>query len=244
MNLSDDEIREIIRQRKRRTRRRRWFRRRLIRLGSILLIAVIAVIVLAHIPLIRNKGVIFIDAGHGGEDPGAQALGRSEKDDTLRLALQVRKDLARKGFTVYMSRTDDETVDRPHRAEMANEKKAKLFVSIHRNKADDANAQGVEAWIHSAGNSSAKLLAENILRQLEDEGFTYRKVGTGTLADPSDNYSENRYTEMPSCIIETGFISNKEDNARFDDNLKKNAQAFADGIEETYAALYEKDDDK
>lgn len=64
------------------------------------------------------------------------------------------------------------------------------------------------------------------------------------MPDASDNYSENRYSTMPSCIIEVGFISNESDNQRFDSNLSGNAKAIADGIETTYAALYEKDSEE
>ena len=184
-----------------------------------------------------------LQSAHGGEDPGAEALGRKEKNDTLELALKVRKYLRRKRFKVVMSRTDDVNVDRPERAEMANEAEAKLMVSLHRNQSD-GEGQGVEAWIHSGGNSSATLLADNILRNLEKEGFTYRKIGTGTLPAASDNYSENRYSSMPSCIIEVGFISNESDNQRFDSNLSGNAKAIANGIETTYETLYEKDSEE
>ncbi len=242
VHLTDEEVRQIILRRRKREKLRRRRRRRIILL--LVLVCVLAGGIFSAISgggiiaAFRNKGPIFIDAGHGGDDPGAEALGRKEKDDTLKLALQVKKCLQRQGYKVVMSRTDDESVGRQERAEMANEAGAKLMVSIHRNQAN-GDGQGVEAWIHSGGNESAALLAENILRNLEEQGFTYRKVGTGTLADASDNYSENQYSEMPSCIVEVGFLSSAGDNDIFDQKLRKNAKAIASGIDSTYQSLYE-----
>lgn len=240
-NLTDEEIIEIIRRRKRREKAKRRKRRRialLVFLGVLLCAGLFSVFSDGSIiAIVRNKGIVFIDAGHGGDDPGAEALGRKEKDDTLKLALQVRKYLQRKGYRVKMSRTTDTSVNRKTRAEMANQAGAKLMVSIHRNQAN-GDGQGVEAWIHSGGNAAATALANKILKNLEKEGFTYRKIGTGTLPDASDNYSENKYSDMPSCIVEVGFVSSSQDNELFDNNLRKNARAIASGIATTYEDLY------
>lgn len=241
-NLTDEEIIEIIRRRKRREKAKRRKRRRitlLVLLGALFCVGLFSVFSDGSIiAAVRNKGVVSIDAGHGGDDPGAEALGRKEKDDTLKMALQVRKYLQRKGYRVKMSRTTDISVNRKARAEMANQAGAKLMVSIHRNQAN-GDGQGVEAWIHSGGNAAATTLANNILRNLEKEGFIYRKIGTGTLPDASDNYSENKYSDMPSCIVEVGFVSSSQDNELFDGNLRKNAKAIANGIATTYDDLYE-----
>ena len=125
-NSTDAQIRRYLRQKKRRRMR--------IRVASRL--GVMAVIFLMMIYLIVSgiqqilvpethaadtstgqdvRGTIFIDAGHGGEDPGAEALGRTEKDDTLTVALAVRKSLKNKGFKVVMSRTKDVTLVRSDR---------------------------------------------------------------------------------------------------------------------------------
>ncbi len=246
INLTDEEIRQIIIRRRQKEKIKRRKRRRILLIITLICILTgVLFSVLSGgeiVALFRNKGPIFIDAGHGGDDPGAEALGRKEKDDTLKLALQVKKYLQRQGYRVVLSRSDDESIGRKERAEKANKVGAKLMVSIHRNQAN-SDGQGVEAWIHSGGNASASLLAETILRNLEENGFSYRKVGTGTLADASDNYSENRYSEMPSCIVEVGFISNAGDNRLFDRKLRKNAKAIASGISSTYESLYETNSD-
>ena len=152
-------------------------------------------------------------------DPGAQALNRTEKDDTLRLALAVRSALKKRGLQAEMSRTDDTAVDRAKRGEIANRKGANLFVSLHRNKA--SQGQGVEIWIPS------------------DDVTEDRGIRTGTLPDPKDDYQENKTPDMPSCLIEFGFISDETDNRLFDEKLNTYGKALAKAIDHTYQSLYE-----
>ena len=52
-------------------------------------------------------------------------------------------------------------------------------------------------------------------------GFAERTIRAGTLSDPNDDYEENAATEMPSVLIEVGFLSSEEDNYRFDNNLEQ-----------------------
>ena len=76
---------------------------------------------------------VILDAGHGGEEPGAMYEGRREKDDTLRLALAVGRILEENGVDTLYTRTTD-VFDSPlQKAEIANEFGADLFVSLHRN---------------------------------------------------------------------------------------------------------------
>ena len=167
-----------------------------------------------------DRGVIFIDPGHGGHDPGSQTKSRKEKDDTLRIALQIKKELNKKNFKVYLTRENDSFTERIKIGKMANRKKAKLMVSIHRNKAGDPRAQGVEVFLPKDDNPKSRYLGKQIMKQLHDEGSI---------------------NKMPSCLVEIGFISNKHDNKLFDKNLKGNAKAVADAIEKTYSHYYEKD---
>ena len=247
MALSDAEIRDILIREKRRKRRRKRIRRRITLLLLLILLITLGIYVLIHRDapglsiLFHNRGVICLDAGHGGEDPGSEGIGRLEKDDNLRLTQELKGYLQDKGFHVIMTRTGDETVERQQRAVIANEKEAQLFISIHRNHADDADAQGVEVYIPSDGNLESMLLAAGLMDSLTEQGFRQRSIVNGMLGDPDNDYDENRYTTMPSCLIEVGFISNNGDNILFDEKLSKNALAMADAIEATYADLYEKE---
>ena len=261
MQLTDAEIREIlIRKKKQKLRRKRQRRRRtLLALLLLIIIVIVAVVVIKKAGLgskggkteeaeqaaaaeaANTRGIVFIDPGHGGDDPGSDDdKDRYEKDDTLKLSLAVRDYLQQAGFKVEMSRTEDESVDRIKRGQMANETGSQLFVSIHRNKAA-TDGHGVEGFIPKADNDQSRLLGENIMHGLGRAGFTERTIRAGTLNNPDEDYEELSVTTMPSVLIEVGFLSSAEDNALFDDNLKPNAKAMSNAIELTFMTLYEPD---
>ena len=121
---------------------------------------------------------------------------------------------------------------------MANDSGAKLFISIHRNKAE-GDGQGVEAFIPKRNDDESRLLADNILAALEKQGFVKRTVRAGTLTDPNADYEENSVVTMPAVLVEVGFISSDMDNALFDDNLSGNAKAISKAIDKTFMTLYE-----
>ena len=82
--------------------------------------------------MISNRKIV-LDAGHGGAEPGAVYNGRQEKDDNLKLALEVGRLLANEGVNVMFTRIDD-TYQTPYeKAEIANRAGADYFVSFHRN---------------------------------------------------------------------------------------------------------------
>ena len=238
MQLTDNEIREILIREKKRKRKRKRVIRRIV----LLIVAVLVLILGIGIFINRDarataRGIVFIDAGHGGIDGGSCVGDRKEKDDTLKLALAVQDELERLGFKVEMSRTKDKDVDREQRGEMANSKKAQLFVSLHRNQADAG--EGVEVYVPSDGNKESELLGKNILDALVEQGFARRDVRRGTLVTENEDYYENSVPTMPSCLVEVGFVQNKKDNQLYDDNLEANAEAIANAIESTFASLYE-----
>lgn len=86
-----------------------------------------------------NKLVtIVIDAGHGGEDPGAIGVnGTKEKELNLTVAKEVTRLLAEDNFNVLLTRTEDKFIPLRDRAKFANDNHAKLFVSIHHNASPD-----------------------------------------------------------------------------------------------------------
>ena len=242
MYLSDAEIRAILIKEKKRKRRRKRIIRRITALVVLILALILAIGLIAnrdafHSPFV-GRGVIFLDVGHGGGDPGSQAMKHVEKDDTLKLTLAVKKELEDLGFKVYLSRDDDSDIDRAARGEMANEKNAKLMISFHRNKSPNGDGEGVEVWIPSSNSKECQTLGQNILDALVAQGFYGRGVHPGTLTDPNEDYYENSTPTMPSCIAEVGFVNWKKDNQLFDDNLEENAKALAKAIEASFVAIY------
>ncbi|MBX3209055.1 MAG: N-acetylmuramoyl-L-alanine amidase [Labilithrix sp.] len=91
---------------------------------------------------------IAIDAGHGGNDPGAHGpSGLKEKDVTLAVAHKLAPILARLGIQVALTRDDDRYVTLEERTARANAFGADLFVSIHCNAAESKTKRGVETYV-------------------------------------------------------------------------------------------------
>ncbi len=170
---------------------------------------------------------IIIDAGHGGNNPGATHEGRRESDDALRLALAVGEILAEDGFDVVYTRTDDTTQSVGEKAAIANASGANLFISIHRNAAARDNLyNGVQTLIYGPGGLREEV-ATNIVDELEGVGF--QNLGVDIRPDL---VVLNR-TQMPAVLVEAGFIDSDKDNQIFDDRFQETAEAIAAGIEDS-----------
>ena len=188
---------------------------------------------LQQLNFVPDKKTVCIDPGHGGTSSGATLGNRLEKDDTLRLSLLVRDILAERGYTVVMTRDDDSDVSLADRCKIANKAKASLFVSIHRNSSTSEDATGMEMLVHSSSPTDDTLLAQNILDCLDNLKIINRGIHTGYRDGEDMNYYINRHTKMPSVLAEIDFISNKNDNKNYDENINEYAKAIADGIELT-----------
>ena len=173
--------------------------------------------------------VWVLDAGHGGEDPGAVAMGRQEKDDNLRLTLSVGEILKENGMDVVYTRTTDVYQTPFQKAQIANEEMADYFISFHRNSSPVPNQyNGVETLVYD--KSGIKLeMAENINGALEEVGFQ----NLGVKARPG--LVVLRRTKMPALLVEVGFINSTIDNQLFDDKFQEIAQAIAYAVLGTLA---------
>ena len=98
---------------------------------------------------------IVIDAGHGGQDPGAVGNSLNEKDINLALALRTANQLRTliPGVQVILTRSDDQFISLGGRPKIANDAQADLFISIHCNASVNANANGFEVYVLSAENT-------------------------------------------------------------------------------------------
>lgn len=185
-----------------------------------------------------SKGAICLDAGHGAEYTGAVYEGRQEKDDTLRIAKEVRNVLERQGQKVLMTRDGDDNIGLKERTDLANRYRASVFVSLHRNS---GSGKGVEIWVEHTQPEPDTTLANNILTELEKAGIQEnRGVKFGYRENHSNaDYSVNRESEMPSCLVELGFMQNEVDNQFFDDHLHDYAVAIARGIMKTFGIPFD-----
>lgn len=180
---------------------------------------------------------VCIDAGHGGKDIGTDSDGRVEKDDTLKLALEIESYLKNQNVTVVMTRTEDIFWKLSKRCRIANEANADYMVSLHRNSGE---GYGVEAWIAQNADEETQALTNNIMSGLENAGISRnRGIKTGSQSNSTEDYIINRDSNMPSCIIELGFINVEDDNKLYDEHISDYAKAIGDAIiktAETYRA--------
>lgn len=180
--------------------------------------------------------VICIDAGHGGKDNGSDYQRRYEKDDNLKLAQAVAAYLRGKDIKVVMTREEDVFLSLEERCKVANESQAVYFVSLHRN---DGDGNGVETWVNSGATDETVTLAETIMQKLDAVGISRnRGVKKGTQNDESGDYYVNLHSDMPSCIVEMGFMNSSADNQLFDEKLDAYAAAIGDAILETYGIYH------
>lgn len=181
---------------------------------------------------------ICLDPGHGGTDSGALLGKRYEKDDVLRLALAVKPLLEAQGVGVVMTRTDDKSVPPiAERCQMANTAGCVYYLSIHRDAAGPA-AHGISLWVHSRANDPTVRKAQDILDELLAVTPTQdRGVQKGTPQN-YENFGVNVYTTMASALLELGFITNADDNGRFDRYFDDYAEAIARGLCKAVGVTY------
>ncbi|MBQ8798323.1 MAG: N-acetylmuramoyl-L-alanine amidase [Lachnospiraceae bacterium] len=191
---------------------------------------------------------VCVDAGHGGYDTGAtlwtdEETERREKDDNLRMAELLKKELEAYGVKVIMTREDDTFLELYDRTFIANSLDADALISLHRNayylngKMND-RVSGVEIWVHNSRPADAMQLAGEMLgAMMEVGGMKNRGVKYGSMSDVNENYAINRRALMTSMIVELGFISNEEDNAALDTYGEAYAKAMATEIYEWLQTL-------
>lgn len=174
---------------------------------------------------------VILDAGHGGNEPGAVYNGRREKEDNLRLALAVGQILEENGVDVAFTRVEDVYNTPFEKAQIANQEGGDFLISFHRNSSPQANQySGVETLVFA--QSGEKLaLARRINEALEEVGF--RNLGIRERP----GLVILRRSRMPAVLVETGFINTDADNELFDEKFDEIAQAIADGILQTLGQM-------
>jgi N-acetylmuramoyl-L-alanine amidase len=194
----------------------------------------------------RKIRVIALDAGHGGRDPGFQIGPHQEKKYTLLLAKELQELLEDAGFKTVLTRRSDTYVERGERADLAQEGKADLFVSLHYNCAPDPAAKGVETYAVTPFGAESTNGGEIALRAYPGNRFDAQSVllafevqrSITRSLDMEDRgvrraaFEVLRKAPMPSILIEGGFMSNSADGRKVfnQEHRKEMARAIADGI--------------
>ena len=217
-------------------------------------------------------GVILIDAGHGGKDPGAlktyKINGKNvtiqEKDITLKVSkmLAERLKAAYPGKQIILTRSTDKFLTLGERTDIANgvkvgENEAVLFISVHVNSSLNKTSSGYEVWYLSPGyrrnvlDKSAVDGDENLytaLNAMLEEEYTTEsimiakfimdglqgQIGKESTARgiKAEEWFVVRNSNMPSVLIELGFVSNEKEAKLLNDEryLKKATLGIYNGI--------------
>lgn len=185
----------------------------------------------------RNPCIV-LDSGHGGEDPGKIGVNQAkEKDVNLKIAKKTKERLEKKGWKVVMTREKDVMLGDPAagnkkihdmkaRVERINKTMPQAAVSIHQNSYQDAQIHGAQVFYYShseEGKRMAEVMQKALLKA--DEENTRQ-------AKANDTYYLLKRTEVPTIIVECGFLSNPEEAAKLvsPKYQEKLAEAIAEGI--------------
>lgn len=173
--------------------------------------------------------VIIVDPGHGGMDGGCAFAGVLEKDINREIADKVADKLQERGYRVVLVRKEDELVDKADRIEKANRQNARLYVSIHQNSYEDNSVSGIETWYDdNDGTGNGKRLAALIQQETVKASGA---VDRGLASDPEMCVTSKG--KMPSCLIETGFLSNQTERNKLgsEEYQDQIAEGIVNGIE-------------
>lgn len=176
-------------------------------------------IVAFHADFFKKKGIIVVDAGHGGEDGGAIAVnGVLEKDINLAIALELEKDLKQNNFEVIMVRNSDVSVgdsslgtvserkrsDTRARLRLVEETGECILISIHQNHFSEEKYSGVQVFYSANREESASLaesVRQNIVGSLQPDNKRENKLAGSNI------YLMNN-CQVPAILVECGFLSN------------------------------------
>ncbi|MEH2162714.1 MAG: N-acetylmuramoyl-L-alanine amidase [Nostoc sp.] len=173
----------------------------------------------------RGKLLVVIDPGHGGKDSGAPGLGGLlEKDVILPIGKRVAAILEQNGVQAVLTRDADFFVELQGRVEIAQRVNATAFVSIHANSVDNRpDVNGLEVYYYDSGYALAEVVRNTILQDIG----TIKNRGTRKA-----RFYVLRKNSMPSILVETGYMTGREDNPRLATREYQNqmAEAIARGI--------------
>ena len=187
------------------------------------------IIEVKHAPktLKLNALTIGLDAGHGGDAPGAISnTGLRESDVNLSIVREIEKILQKKGAKVVLSRTEDRAMTMTERKKIFREANVDLMVSVHNNAGGSPLVpMGTSTYYKHIANRD---LAATLLRHmLELEVPNYGLVG-------NFNFSLNMPTEYPNALVECLFMSSLPDEEILADpaNHRKIAEKIVAGLED------------
>ena len=223
----------------------------------------------------RRDVVVAIDAGHGGEDPGALGpRGIQEKQVVLQISKKLRAEIEKKkGFKGLLVRKGDYYMAHRKRTEFARENGADLFVSIHADAFTSSKVSGASIYTLSGGGAESEM--GRFLANRANESDLFSGAGTISIKGRADDVAKTivdmimdgktlfsvkagnavlsrlqqatklhkkqvekagflvlKTSDIPSILVETGFISNPREARRLSqkDHQNRLSKAIAAGI--------------
>ena len=197
---------------------------------------------ISTVSLPASGKTIVIDAGHGVPDEGAQSSnGTTEAETNLKIALKLQNLLEQSGCTVILTRSDENAIydidsktlkqkkisDIKNRVKIGNESSADIFVSIHLNKIPQPQYDGWQTFYKEGSEEGARLakaIQENLNKTIQKEN--------NRVAKTIDKIYIIKHVEIPTTIVECGFLSNPEEekNLLQDEYQNKLAWGIYNGI--------------
>ena len=196
---------------------------------------------------VLNK-VVYLDAGHGGYDPGASYFGISEKSLTLAIQSRVKAKLEAEGYQVVTTRTSDTYVDLTDRSRAANASESDIFVSIHINASGSSAAQGIETYYYQPyaeypsrinatyhANPTRLSMSDTLANAIQSS--LINATGAQNQGVERQTFAVLRETTAPAVLLELGFLSNPQEAARLNTFAYQEtlANAIVAGIKRYYS---------
>ena len=181
-----------------------------------------AVTTVAQSAPVRREHTIIVDAGHGGVDGGATSCsGILEKHLNLEIALRLNDLLQMLGMQTKMIRTMDTSIhtegetiaakkvsDLKHRVQIANNATNGILVSIHQNTYPSSQYSGAQVFFGPQQGS------ETLAKQLQNRLIATVNSGSSREPKKASGIYLLQNIKCPGVLIECGFISNPEEEAR------------------------------
>lgn len=186
-----------------------------------------------------SKGVIVVDSGHGGVDPGVVGIdGLEEKGINLKIAKYLAGYLEKEGYEAVLTREEDKGLydadssnkkiqDMQNRCALIKEIYPILTVSIHQNSYQDGSVCGPQVFYYTDSKQGKELAGF-----IQEELNTQLKVLRPRTEKANSTYYLLKKSQGTLNIVETGFLTNQREAEllKTKDYQKKCARAICDGI--------------
>ena len=176
---------------------------------------------------------IALDPGHGGSDLGAVRDSFVEKKLTLEITKKLKEELSRRNLQeVFLTRDSDVSVSLKERSDLANKFAADVFISLHANTSNSSQISGMEFYFNSSAfketdSDRSAVTNVEVLEQIKNDFKHYDKTRKSLMLSKNIKAKTEaaveksvikrapfyviENTEMPSILIELGFLSNRRD---------------------------------